>query len=182
MIIGITGSLGAGKGAIVDYLKGKGFSHYSSSDTLKEVLVDRGLTQTRANMSALADELIERHDGGILYVSNEKAVQDTVENYILESIHRESEAAYIRKIGGVVLAVDADMKTRYERAKKRADGEKDNVTFEEFTEDVKREEEGQGEGTPNIRAVINSADYIIENNGTVEELYQQVDEFLKKVL
>jgi len=32
MILGITGTFGAGKGTIVEYLKTKGFSHYSVSE------------------------------------------------------------------------------------------------------------------------------------------------------
>lgn len=181
MIIGITGTLGAGKGTVVEYLKTKGFTHYSSSGLLKEMLAQWGLPATRQNMSELADELMSKYEGGILFFSHEKALKEGVTDYVLESIHRESEAAYVRKIGGAVLGVDADMEKRYERAIKRKEGEKDNVTFEQFVSDTKREEEGATGTGPNIRAVLKSADAIITNNGSTEELKAQVEAVLKKL-
>jgi len=181
MIIGITGTLGAGKGTVVKYLKEKkGFAHYSSSGLLKKMLDEKDVSPTRANLSSLADELNEKYKGGVLHLSHERAQKEGVEDYILESIHRVSEAEYIRDIGGLVLGVDADAEIRYERALSRREGEKDNVTFEQFFNDIAREEEGKGKGTPNIVAVLKDADYVIENNGTLEELHQQVDDFLTK--
>ena len=38
MIIGITGTLGAGKGTVVDFLKEKGFRHFSVRDYLIKIL------------------------------------------------------------------------------------------------------------------------------------------------
>ena len=39
IIIGITGTLGAGKGTIVEYLVGKkGFKHYSVRELLSEII------------------------------------------------------------------------------------------------------------------------------------------------
>ncbi len=181
MIIGITGTLGAGKGTVVEYLKSKGFEHYSSSGILKEVLAGQGLPATRENMSKLADELMQKHAGGVLHLSHEKAEAAGLENYILESIHRVSEAEYIRSIGGKVLGVDADIEKRYERAIKRKEGEKDNVTFEQFVSDTKREEEGATGSGPNIRAVLKIADAVVLNNGSLEELHAQVEEALKKL-
>jgi dephospho-CoA kinase len=181
MIIGITGTLGAGKGTVVEYLKGKGFGHYSSSGILKEILAERGLPATRENMSNLANELMKQHEGGVLHISHEKAEATGLKNYVLESIHRVSEADYIRSIGGIVLGVDADIEKRYERATKRKEGEKDNVTFEQFVSDTKREEEGATGTGPNIRAVLKTADAVVMNNGTLEELHAQIEEALRKL-
>lgn len=182
MIIGITGTLGAGKGTVVEYLKLKGFKHFSSSGILKEMLVERGEAPTRENLSNLANELMQvRPRGGILHVSHEKAHQAGHKDYILESIHRVSEADYIRSIGGKILGVDADIKKRYERAFARQEGEKDNVTFQQFVRDTQREEEGATGTGPNIRAVLKSADAIILNNGSLEELHAQVDAALARL-
>lgn len=179
MILGIAGTIGSGKGTVVEYLKQKGFAHYSSSDTLREILRERGLPDTRLEMSKLANELMERYPGGVLTMSENRAKADGALNYILESIHRESEAAYVRSIGGKILGVDADLRTRYERTVVRADGEKDAVTFENFVESSNREDEGRGETGANIRAVIRTADATVTNDGTLEDLQQQVDEALK---
>lgn len=181
MIIGIAGSLGAGKGTVVKYLTEKGFSHYSVSGELKRMLDEQGKSAERKNLSAMAEEVSQKYKGGILELIY-KSIKSKGENdVILESIHRESEAAYLRSEGAVILGVDADTKVRYDRAIKRQEGDKDNVTYEQFLADVDREEEGRGEGTPNIRQVLNQADFILENNGTLEDLYIQIDEVLKQL-
>ena len=182
MIIGIAGTIGSGKGTIVEYLhQKKHFGHYSSSGRLKEILEERGESATRLNLSTLADELMKEKEGGILQLSHERAQANGDADYILESIHRESEAVYVRSIGGIILGLDADLETRFERTQKRQEGEKDNVTFEEFKESAAREDEGVTGTGPNICAVLKNADYMITNNGTLEELYVQVDEVLEKI-
>ena len=180
MIIGITGTIGAGKGTVVSFLKSKGFAHYSSSGILKDLLAERGLPQTRTHMSPLADELMSNYPGGVLHFSHERAQKDGAQNYILEAIHSQSEADYVRSIGGVIWGVDADLEKRYERTIKRGEGEKDQVTYEQFLEHAKREDEGQSERGNNIRAVLDLADVVLTNNGTPEELFAQVEKALKK--
>lgn len=180
VIIGIAGTIGAGKGTVVEYLKSKGFAHYSSSGILKEILQERGLPQTRVYMSPLADELMQKYPGGVLSLSHEKAQKEDKKDYVLEAIHRPSEADYVRSIGGVVWGVDADLKTRYERMTKRREGAKDDVTFEQFVADAKREDDGHGAGN-NIRAVLQDASVVLANDGTPEELYVQIENALKQV-
>lgn len=178
MIIGIVGTLGAGKGTVVEYLKQKGFDHFSSSSILREILVERGVIDTRENLSALADELQKRLPGGILQESYERATKAGSENFILEAIHRVGEATYLHSVGGMLIGVDADIQVRYERITKRKEGEKDNVTFEQFVSDTEREDEGQTRKGPHIREVLKMSDFTFQNNGTLEELHAQVDTFL----
>lgn len=181
MIIGITGTLGAGKGTVVEYLKTKGFTHYSVSTRLGQILEERGLAKIRDNMSSLADEIADQYTGGALEMMHEEAKKDSVSDYILESIHRESEAEYVKSLGGYLLALDVDPKVRYERSQKRQEGEKDKVTYEQFLESISREEKGEGDGKPNISRVIANADHIIMNDGTIEELHTQVEEWLQSI-
>jgi dephospho-CoA kinase len=181
MIIGIAGTIGSGKGTVVEYLNTKGFKSYSSSGILKEILTERGQSHTRENMAHLAEELTASHPGGVLLISLERAQKEGVENFILEAIHRASEANFVRSVGGKILGVDADLKLRYERTLARNDGAKDAVTFEQFKESSEREDEGKRHLTNNIREVIESADAVVQNNGTLAELHAQVDEALEKL-
>ncbi len=178
MIIGIAGTLGAGKGTLVDILKTKGFAHYSSSTILGNILDERGIEKTRLNLSNLANELMSNYEGGILNFSHGLAIKANHKDYILESLHRVSEGEYIKKIGGIILGIDADVRIRYERAVARKEGLKDEVTFEQFISDSEREDEGKTGSGPNIKAVIKMADYTIMNNGTLAELRNETDKFL----
>ena len=58
IIIGITGTLGAGKGAVVDYLLGqKGFKHFSARALFTDEIINRGLPVNRDTMTEVANEL-----------------------------------------------------------------------------------------------------------------------------
>jgi dephospho-CoA kinase len=175
MLIGIVGTLGAGKGTVVDYLKQKGFAHYSASGYLKELMIARNIPIDRDAYSRVSGEIRYLDPAGIVRVLYERMVTDGVQDAIIESIHDAGEAAFIKAMGGILLGVDADMLVRYDRIIIRG-SEKDHVTFEEFTAQITREEAGGGHH--NIRSVLGTADYLIENNGTLEELHAKVDDFL----
>lgn len=181
MIIGIAGTIGSGKGTVVDYLKSKGFGHYSSSAILKEILTERGLEHTRFNLSSLADELLAQQPGGVLAHSYARAKEAGEDDIVLEAIHRQSEAQYVRSVGGVILGVDANPHVRFERISKRKEGKKDEVTLVQFLADSKREDEGGGGTGSNIRPVIDAADAVIMNEGSLEELQHSIDAALAKL-
>lgn len=175
MIIGIAGTLGSGKGTVVAYLQSKGYRHYSSSNTLKRILTERGLPLDREHMAHLAEELLATHEGGVLGLNLVQAEKDGATNVVLEAIHRVSEADFVRSRGGKIWGVDADVETRFHRSLARQEGVKDAVTHERFMESIAREEEGKRDLTSNIRAVLASADVVIMNNGTKQELDKEIE-------
>lgn len=184
MIIGIAGTLGAGKGTVVEYLKRKGFVSYSSSALLGELVEKEGNPRTRNFLGPMATKLQEEYSGGVVEKNyREKYLVEKPTNVIFEAIHRQSEANFVKGVGGILLGIDADLETRYQRTKLRNEGEKDQKSFADFKEMSRIEEEGGGnkQWDNNIRAVINSADYVIENNSSLEELRRQVDDFLASI-
>lgn len=178
MLIGIAGTLGAGKGTVVEYLLKLGFKHYSGSGKLREILESRNIEPNRDEYSKLADEIRGEDPRGLTKLLWSDYENDAPEKAIIEALHDVEEAKFIKEQGGIVIGVDADMEVRYSRIHTRG-SEKDNVSFEEFKRLARHEEEGGG--THNIRAVLELADYTIENNGTLEELHAQVDAILKKI-
>lgn len=175
MIIGITGTLGAGKGTVVEYLKQKGFVHHSGSGYLKEVLLAQGKELNRDAYSKLAGEIREADPAGLARILYERIEASSVSDAIIEALHDVGEAEFVRSHGGVILGVDADIRLRYERSVARG-SEKDQVSFEDFKRHIEREEEGSGHH--HIKAVLAMADHIIMNNGTVDELHRLIDEWL----
>lgn len=181
MIIGITGTIGAGKGTVVDYLVSqKGFSHFSSRAFFTKELERRGLPVNRDTMTPLANELRAAH--GPAYVAEEllKMAEAKGGNAIVESIRHPAEAELIRNYGGIIIAVDADRPIRYERISARKSA-LDHVSYEEFVQQEERELISTDPHSQNILAVIEEADYHILNNGTVEELTVELDELCKKL-
>ena len=180
MIIGIAGTIGSGKGTMVEYLKTKGYAHYSSSGLLIELLKARGEVVDRDGMARTARAIRAEDPNGVPKLTYQRLLKDDPKDAILEALHSVGEAEYVRSVGGIILGVDADLKTRYERISKRG-SEKDNVTWEKFVEQAKREDDGTEESGHNIRGVLKVADAVITNNGTLEELHQQVEQALQKL-
>jgi dephospho-CoA kinase len=181
MIIGITGSLGGGKGTVVDYLIEKyGFKHYSSSGLLTELLIARGETVDRDAMNRIANELRAENSAGVPVLTYKKyEKEDGESDAIFESLHSVPEVEFIRSIGGVVIAVTASPDIRYERITKRG-SVKDNVTKEQFIAQQEREERGTSDpNKSNIFDTIKAADFVIENNTSLENLKSEVDKILE---
>lgn len=183
IIFGITGTLGAGKGTVVDYLvKEKAFVHYSVRQFLINRLESEKKEVNRDTMVALANALREKH--GADYIARalyEKAAENNT-NCIIESLRTVGEINALReKEGFFLLAVDADAKLRYQRINLRK-SETDNISFEEFVANEKREMQNDDPNKQNLKNCIEMADYQIDNNGSINALHQKVEEIISDIL
>jgi len=181
MIIGITGTLGAGKGTIVEYLKTKGFKHYSATGFLTEEIIKRGMVVNRDAMVSIANEL--RAKFGPSYLAEQlydRAKRDG-SPAVIESLRTPGEINSLRKNSNFyLLAVDADIRTRYDRITKRH-SEKDSIDFETFVNNEKREFTSDDPNKQNLSKCIELADYKIDNNGTIAELNAKVQKILDEI-
>lgn len=183
IIIGITGTIGAGKGTVVDYLtKKKGFAHYSARDILTKEVEMRGLPLNRDSFTHVANALRNVHGPWYLAEALFNQAQQNGQNAIIESLRTPGEVKYLRQNPQFfLLAVDADINLRYDRIKKRKSAT-DHVTFEKFVEDEEREMTSEDPYSQNIRACIEMADGLIYNNGSLEELHTSTDTVLNAFL
>lgn len=180
IIIGITGTIGAGKGTIVDYLVNrKGFEYFSVSAFLTEEIKKRALEVNRDNMVMIGNELRVKNSPSFLVDKLFKRALKKGINCIIESIRTEGEIMSLRKKGDfTLLAIDADVKIRYERIIKRL-ASTDNISFEKFLNDEKREMESDDPNKQNLKRCIELADFVIDNNGNLEKLNLKLEEILK---
>ncbi len=182
IIIGITGTLAAGKGAVVDYLVGtRNFVHYSMRDFLTQEIVRRGLPVNRDVMKQMGDEFRQKYSPGYLVEQFlEKAIHQD-KNVIIESIRTVKEIEVLKKNPqAVLLSIDADIKIRYERSQSRKSAT-DSVTFEKFVEDEKRESISDEPWAMNLPKCKALADYRITNDGSLEELHKQIEGILSSL-
>ena len=182
IVIGITGTLGAGKGTIVDYLlKNKGFKHYSVRAYIAEEITRRGMEVNRDTLTAVANDLRATHSPS--YITDQlylRAVEEG-QNAVIESIRTPGEIQSLRQKGEFYLfAVDADQQIRYDRIYLRG-SETDHVSFETFKMNEAREMSSTDPNKQNLGVCIKAADFVFQNNGTVEVLYAEVEKVIQKI-
>lgn len=181
MIIGVTGTNGAGKGTVVDYLVQKGFKHYSARELITEEIKKRGLSIDRNTMRLVGNDLREKN--GADYIDRTfiaDAEKNGFKDIVIESIRNVSSAQKLKERGATLLAVDADRKIRYGRAVLRG-SETDKVDFDTWVAQEEAEWDNTATHDMNVPAVMKMADYTLHNDGTLEELHKQVDEVLARL-
>ncbi len=166
---------------MVEYLVDKkGFEHCSARALWIDEIKRQGLEVSRANMRIVANELRAAHgDDFLIEEYNRRTGFKPGVNYVVESIRATACAIALKKYGGVLWAVDADQRVRYERIQARASGS-DKVSFDEFVKHEALEMDDPDLHGMQKAKVIAMADTVLTNNGTREELYQQVEVALKK--
>lgn len=181
-IIGITGTLGAGKGTIVDYLKNKlGFEHFSVRSFLIDELEKRGLPVNRDSMTELANELRAQHAPSYIVDRLYEQAKKTGKNCIIESIRTPGEIESLRKKGAFyLLAVDADPEVRYKRIQKRAT-ETDHIDFKTFIHNEQREFSSTDPNKQNLQKCIQMADFVFSNDETIKKLENKISTIISTI-
>ena len=178
-IIGITGTLGSGKGEVSAFLRSKGLAYFSVRDFMTKELKRRGLPIIRSSMTDLADELRKTHGPSYIIETLYAEALRGGKPAIIESVRVKGEADFLKSHGAFLIAVDADPKIRYERIRARK-SDLDHVTYETFLSDEQREMDSVEPNRGNIRDCMRRADVVLKNSGTLEELHRQVEKVLPK--
>jgi len=180
MIIGITGTFAAGKDTVADYLEKIGFEHFSTGEEIAEIAREKGIETTRDNLRELANKL--RDEFGADYLSRrvieKKAKTDKV---VVTGLRQPGEIEYLKNQGNfVMIAIDAPIELRFERmAERKRPG--DAETLEAMRDKEQKEMQSTGKNSQKIHECIKMANYTITNEGSFEELYQKVDQLIKRI-
>ena len=180
LILGITGEMGSGKGTIAAHVieKHMGSTHRFST-MLRDVLDRLYIEQTRENIAQLSTIL--RKNFGEDCLSNvmmHDAQNDDRTLVIIDGVRRKTDIVHLEGLPHFKLVyIDADIKTRYERIIKRGENAGESQkTFEEFQKDHEHEAESQ------IVGLKKEADYVIDNNGNFQQLYDQINKIIAQNL
>lgn len=174
-IIGIAGTNGSGKDAAGITLADRhSYLFVSVTDLLRAELNRRGIPVERENMRNLSAEWRRQYGNGVLVdraVEEYKRLQDKYVGVAIASLRNPSEADRVHELGGIVIWVDADPRTRYERiqsnAEARARAGEDSKSFEEFLADEEAEMHPSGDSaTLDMSGVKVRSDLFLVNDGT----------------
>jgi dephospho-CoA kinase len=179
IILGLVGPISSGKGTVCNYLKDKhGAQIFRFSTMLRDVLDRFYIEQSRENMQALSSALRQVFGDDLMAKTIANDVTNSPANIIvLDGVRRLPDIKYLKEIPGFhLIAINADQKTRFERITKRGENTDDiKKTFTEFQNDEQQEAELQ------IKEVADTAEFDLDNNKTVENLYQQIENILKQL-
>lgn len=182
MIIGITGTDGAGKGTVVDYLVANhGYTHYSSRDFILEEINRLNLPTDRSQLRITANNLREQFGNEVVVrKAFEKATQENKIKVVIESLRTLAEVEYLKVNGGILLAVDAEPEVRYARVQGRR-SETDQVTYEQFLALEELENNDPNPHGMQKAKVMAAADYTIKNSTDKKDLALEVEKFIQSL-
>lgn len=178
MIIGVAGTIGAGKETLTSYFRERGFVYLETSAIIKENLIKEGKEVTRTAMQDWADDKRRKYGvGAIMQVMLEIANMNPEKHFMFDSLRNDGEAEFLRANAKdfVLIAVDAPREIRFKRMMARNKAH-DPKTWEEFLIVDERDhcdkENPMGQQT---RKLIEMADYVIVNDDALEKARKQVE-------
>ena len=176
-ILAFTGLIASGKGTAAKYFieKHKAVS-FRFSTSMRDVLDRLYLEQSRKNMAEISLVLREAFGQNLFskVIANDAAKSES-ELEVIDGVRRSYDLEALKKIEGFqLIGVEVDSKIRFERLKKRGENADDiSKTWEQFQADHKLETEVY------IPELLKQADVTIDNNGSLEDLYKQLDKLVE---
>ena len=178
IIIGFTGLLSSGKGTATKYLEEKyKAKNCRFSSILRDILSRIYTEHSRDNLIRLSEMLRTTFGENILA----KAISEDAKNSesditVVDGVRRLADIEHLTKLPNFILVeIFAESTVRYERLVQRSENVDDkNKTYEQFLADHQRSTE------LSILEVVPHAKEKIDNNGTVEQLQQQLDSLIEK--
>jgi dephospho-CoA kinase len=191
MIVGITGPISSGKGKVMEFFRDLGFKHHSFSAEIRQVAKERGIEVNRPNLSKLGADL--QKESPKLSVLGSRVIRKInedrkkgVHNFVVDGI-RDFQELYLfrlhemdnKDLRFILIGVDAPQELRYKRLRVRGRAGEPK-TFEEFKKID--DKEWKGGGGQEVGRCMKMADYIIQNDGTIEELQEKAKEIADEIL
>lgn len=179
-VIGIIGLNGSGKDEVVKYLSRKyGVTLFSAGDLVREIAAQRGIEPTRENLDNITREYFQHFGEGYFLRTIAGIIrQKNLETAGISGIRSPQDIAILKQefSGDFVLihVSVSDPRMRYERIRKRA-SKRDEIDYADFLREDQISEE-----LFKINEAINQADFSISNDGSLDELYRQIDQLIEQ--
>jgi dephospho-CoA kinase len=174
-IIGAIGKNGSGKDEVLKHLRTKyGVPFLSTGDMVREIAAKEGLEPTRENLGEISERYFQKLGKGcFVRLLAERICRGGWKIAGITGIRSLDDVSLLKEIFGrdfiLIRVCVSDPHARYSRMIRRGEG-RDPHTYEEFLRQDKTEEERFS-----INEAEQKADYSIPNDGSLEELQQEID-------
>jgi dephospho-CoA kinase len=184
LVLGVGGTIGAGKDVCTDYLKQKyKFTVLEMGDLVREELKQSNMSETRENLQFLAKKRTDEFGIGFWTRKAVKKAEDLgikADYVAINGVRRPVDATLPKKVFGdkfKLLFVDADVAVRFKRLKERK-RPGDPKTLSEF----KKQEQNEWK-IFDFERTMKLADFTIKNEtSSVEDFHKQIDEVMAKLI
>jgi len=186
-IIAIVGMPGSGKTEAANFFVSKGFQFIRLGQLTLDEVLKRGLEPGEASEKPIREELRKKHGMAAFAILNFPKIDEMLKksNVVVDGLYSWEEYLEFKEKypNIIVLAINASPETRYERLTKRKwdrkkDPEMKNRSYS--MEDAKARDKAQLENL-HTGPPIAMADITVVNEGTIKDLYKEVDKVMKKI-
>jgi dephospho-CoA kinase len=179
LVIGLAGKIASGKDTVSKYfVKKYGAEKIRFSAIFRQILNILNLPETRENMQDLSTILRNRFGENVLAESIARLADKTLNNLVvIDGIRRLGDVEKLKKFQSFFLIyIDVNQDERYKRVIKRKENPgEENITRKKFEERDNAETEIQ------IESLKGKADFIINNNNSLQDMRQQIDKICEKI-
>lgn len=177
-ILGLVGLPGAGKTTVAKYLERKGYARITLSDFIKEEAKKQAVAAvSREDLQDYGNKMREQFGPQVLaQLAFKKIRTEKYGKVVIDGVRNLYEVAFLKVENNFsLIGVIAPPRIRYKRLLDRPNRPWSG-TIADFLRNEHREESlGSKEIGLRVRECLKKADYIIDNNKTIEELQHAVE-------
>jgi dephospho-CoA kinase len=181
MIIGLTGSMGCGKGEVVKILEKEEFKYITLSMMVREEARRRGVPEERERLMEVGNSMRKEGGAGILARRALETISASgYDKWVIDGIRNPAEIIELKKGENVyIVGIKTDLDLLVERIISR-NRESDAKTRDDIVHKVRREwGEGEPEDGQQVGKCMEKVDFLIDNNGTLQDLNRNFSEYYK---
>ncbi|MDI6806425.1 MAG: AAA family ATPase [Candidatus Aenigmarchaeota archaeon] len=179
-IVGVTGTFGSGKSLVRNLLKEHFDSYHIALSTVLKRRLGRGVE--RKSLQDFGNEMRMKFGHHILAEIASESLPEK-ELIIIDGIRNPGETEFLRKKFGndfKLVGIDAPIQLRFERIARRKYEKIKN--FRQFLElDERDKGKNEPEWGQQVAKCLEQADYLIINDGTIEDLRKKVEHVIKEL-
>jgi len=188
-LICLVGMPGAGKTEVSNYLLSKrSFGYFRFGQIVLDKIKESGQKPNEKLEREIREGLRQEHGMAAMAILNLPKMEALLKqgDVVGDGLYSWEEYLFLKEKFGkqfITIAVYAPPKIRYERLINRSDNHKDDpqLKYRSFTrEEVWLRDKSEIENLHKAGPIA-MADYVVQNTGTQEELYKQIDKILDNI-